>query len=94
MKHILLSIVVVVAYLGLSGCTDSQTQSGTVIKNCTGSYLRFDDNVYKLCNPEIIESYPGGEIITVVLRYDQCTFDFECYLHFPFEEWIEILEIE
>ena len=95
MKIIRYSFFVFVAWLSLSGCTDSQTQTAIVIKNCTGSYLRFEDNDFKICNPEIIESYQRGEGITVKIRYnDQCSYDFECYLHFPFEGSVEILEIE
>lgn len=95
MRIISYSFVVLVAWLSLSGCTDSQTQTAIVKKNCTGSYLRFEDNDFKICNPEIIGSYQGGEIVTVTIRYnDQCSYDFACYLHHPFKGWVEILEIE
>lgn len=95
MRIIHYTFVVLVAWLSLSGCTDSQSQIATVKKNCTGSYLRFEDNEFKICNPEIIETYQGGEIITVTIQYnDQCSYDFACNLEYPFEGWVEILEIE
>lgn len=95
MKIIGYLLFVLVAWLSLSGCTDSQTQTATVFKNCTGSYLRFEDNDFKVCNQEIIESYQKGEVITVSLRHiDQCSYDYACNLYYPFEGWVEVLEIE
>ncbi len=95
MRIIRYSFFALVAWLSISGCTDSQKQTAIVIKNCTGSYLRFQENDFKICNPEIIESQQEGEVITVKLRYiDQCTDDYACNLHYPFEGWVEILEIE
>ena len=95
MQIIRYSFFVVVAWLSLSGCKDSQTQTAIVIKNCTGSYLRFEDNDFKICNPDIMASHPEGEVVIVRLRYnDQCSDDFACNLHYPFEGWVEVLEIE
>lgn len=95
MRIIRYSFFVFVAWLSLSGCTDSQTQTAIVIKNCTGSYLRFEDNDFKICNQEIIESYQEDEVITANLRHiDHCSYDYACNLYYPFEGWVEILEIE
>lgn len=95
MKIIQYSFFVLFAWLSISGCTDSHTQTAIVIKNCTGNYLRYEDNDFKICNQDIIASHPEGDVVIVSIRYnDQCSDDFACNLHYPFAGWVEILEIE
>ena len=48
-------ILIPVVSLLLISCEKERTEKVTVIKDCTGSYLRFDGKDYLICNREKIQ---------------------------------------
>ena len=56
MKVIMLILIPVVSLLLIS-CEKERTEKVTVIKDCRGSYLRFDGKDYLICNREKAEPF-------------------------------------
>jgi hypothetical protein len=73
MKNILL--VVFAMGLGLiTACHKKNYQSVIVIKDCTGSYLRWNSADYKVCNLEAVSNYNNLAVITADFRkISSCT---------------------
>ena len=69
----------------------------TVIKDCTGSYIRFNGNDYHICNVEIVESYDNGtEVKAFFKKKDDCPDSDEivCEMLHNNEGWINVTKIE
>jgi len=46
----------------------------TVIKDCTGSYLKFNDNDYHICNFEILDEFESEtEVEASFNKIESCT---------------------
>jgi len=44
--------------------------TGTIVRDCTGKYLRVAENEdYLICNAEILESKKDGEKVSLVFDY-------------------------
>lgn len=71
-----------------------------VIRDCTGTYVRFDGTDHPVCNSEVLKSIEDGTKIVFNYKYpklNNCD-DFglpHCALAygFPFGDWIKILKI-
>lgn len=69
----------------------------TVIKDCTGSYLRFNDKDYHICNIEIVENYNDGtEVNASFKNIDDCPDNAEivCEMLHNNEGWVEVTKIK
>ncbi len=70
----------------------------TVIKNCTGTYLRFKDKNYKVCNTDITDSYNNSDEVNASFKKIEDCKAFEdliiCALAFEFEDIIDVTKIE
>ncbi|WP_313267238.1 hypothetical protein [Epilithonimonas vandammei] len=45
-------------------------QTGTIVRDCTGTYLRVGENEdYLICNAEILEAKKDGEKVSLVFDY-------------------------
>ena len=71
----------------------------TVIKDCTGAYLRRNGIDYKVCNPEKLSSFQNE--INVSASFKQLTacngstdHAPTCYMIHQFNSWIEIKNIK
>ena len=75
------------------------TKNATVIKDCTGTYLRLNGKDYKVCNIEKVSSYQTGIDISVCFKeLKDCegtgNIVATCYMLHQFESWIEIEHIK
>ncbi len=68
-----------------------------VEKNCTGTYLRISEKVYKVCNYEILDAYEDGDEVNArYKKVNNCTPDPDvviCMMYFPFDGNIEVSSI-
>ena len=69
----------------------------TVIKDCTGSYLRFNGNDYHICNIETVKDYyDGTEVEASFNKIDDCSESDEvvCQMLHKNKGWIKVTKIE
>ena len=74
MKSHLLSLGICSIFLFSCATVRDKLQTGTVVRDCTGTYLRVGENQdYLVCNSEILESKKASEKVTFVYdNADQC----------------------
>jgi hypothetical protein len=92
------SILIIFIILVTSACK-KENKSVTLIRDCTGTYLRFNDKDYKVCNLEKVESIPHGENITasfkkIIKCKGSANEGTVCLLLHTNEGWIEVLSIK
>jgi hypothetical protein len=78
-------------------CSKVNNKNMTVIKDCTGSYLRFNDKDYHICNIETVEYYEdGAEVKASFKKVDDCPDNDEvnCEMLHNNEGWIEVTKIK
>lgn len=76
----------------------SQTMTMTVVRDCTGTYLRNDGKDYQICNVEKIASFADGATVMATFRkLDACNRAVnmvDCYMYHTKESWIEVSKIK
>lgn len=96
MKSILSIFAVVFALTTLSSCDKSKVKM-TVVKDCTGVYLRDNSRDYFVCNDEILENYSAGDKIKVTYdNLEECFGILEpvsCEMAHIYDGKIEVTEI-
>ena len=79
-------------------CSDDIEGEMIVKKDCTGSYLRFNDKDYHICNFEIVDDFEDGtEVKASFTEIGSCSaYDnmFVCDMLHLNEGWIKITKIE
>jgi len=98
MKRIIL-ILFTVFLVALISCNKERNQSATVIKDCTGTYLRIDSKDYHVCNVEATESFVSEQsIIVTYTKIEGCnnpnSKPTECKLLHINEGWIKVKKIK
>jgi len=85
-----LGILVLSSFL-LAGCKKNNKMA-TVIKNCTGYYLRVDGKEYRVCNYMKLNAYSHGISIEVNFKeIKKCDSDqIACQLAYPYESDIRV----
>lgn len=78
-------------------CSKVSNRNMTVIKDCTGSYLRFNGNDYHICNIEsVIDIESGTEVKASFEKSDNCP-DYPvavCEMLHENKGWIHVTKIE
>jgi hypothetical protein len=96
MKKLLL-ITTVAALLTLFSCK-RETNTMTVVKDCTGTYLRIHGKDFKVCNLGKLSSVPAGATVTATLKkIDNCKRledKVVCKMLHPNEGLIEIVKLK
>lgn len=68
-SHIL-SLVIFSTLIFSCATVHDRLQTGTIVRDCTGTYLRVAENEdYLVCNSEILESRKDGEKVSLVYDY-------------------------
>ena len=97
MKKIL-SIITVAFLLTMFSCTKERNKSMTVVKDCTGTYLRMDGKDYHVCNLEKLSSYSDGTKVTATFKkIENCPSSSEtivCKMLHENEGWVEVVKIK
>ena len=94
MTNMFLAIILIII---VTACSKVNNRDMTVIKDCTGSYLRFHGNDYRICNIEIVENYDDGtEVEASFKKIDDCP-DYDeamCEMLHLNEGWINVTKIK
>ena len=57
----------------LLSCSNVNNRNMIVVKDCTGSYLRFNGKDYHICNIETVENYDNGTEVKASFKIiDNC----------------------
>ena len=97
MKKIHLLFVVGILLVTVASCSKVSNKEMTVIKDCTGSYLRFNDKDYHICNVESVINYESGtEVKASFERINNCPEDtaVTCDMLHINEGWVRVTNIE
>lgn len=67
----------------------------TVVRDCTGTYLRFNEKDYNVCNLEKVSSFPNGILVTATFKkIKNCTGGAICHMYHENEGWIQVEKIK
>ncbi len=96
MKKSLL-ITTIAVLLTLFSCK-RETNTMTVVKDCTGTYLRIHGKDFKVCNLGKLSSVPAGATVTATLKkIDNCKSLDDRFFFMMFHEnegWVEIVKLK
>lgn len=97
MKKIFL-ISITIFLLTMIGCKKEFNDRVTVIRDCTGTYLRLDGKDYKICNYEIVASFENNETITATFKmnknsYCEAQHRTTCAMFHENEGWIDVSKV-
>ena len=97
-NQIVFSILLTLAAM-FSSCKKELNQKVTVIRDCTGTYLRLDGKDHQVCNLEKVASFSDGATARATFRkISECNGlagdTFVCKMLHPNEGWIEVSKIE
>ncbi len=92
-------IATVFFLLTIFACKKECHETTTVVKDCTGTYLRWDGKDYRVCNLEKVVSFANGETVTATFkRINNCNGsgdeEIVCAMVHANEGWIEVKKIE
>ena len=95
----LICIAMSIVFLSFFSCKKTSTESMTVLKNCTGVYLRFENKIYHVCNPEMVSSFGDGTSVTATFRkIKECNGSAKdaivCMMVFRNDGWVEVEQIK
>lgn len=69
-----ITILLVAILTTFISCSKVNDKNMIVIKDCTGSYLRFEGNDYHICNIEMVENYDSWtEVEASFKKIDECS---------------------
>lgn len=82
-----------------SSCKKETNQTVTVIRDCTGTYLRLNGKDYHVCNLGKVTSFPTGTTVTATFKKltecnDSDNTAAVCYMLHENEGWIEVTKIK
>lgn len=98
MKKLMFTSASIVMFT-LMSCKKESGKKMTVVKDCTGSYLRLDGKDYHVCNLEKTNPFPNGTAVTVSFKkISKCTGSaadqIVCAMLHDSEGWIEVASIK
>lgn len=97
MKTMLLPAVVF-SFLTLFACNKERCDNMTVVRDCTGTYLRVDQKDYHVCNTEKLASFSdGAQVKASFKKVKDCPArekEIVCMMYHANEGWIEVKKIE
>lgn len=95
--QIVTNVSIVLSFLVVSSCSRS-TYKVLIVKDCTGSYIQWNNKDYRICNPELTDDRANGSRLRVNFhRQSSCPLDTNqqiCALYHPTEGYVKIVEIK
>lgn len=81
-----------------ASCKKQDLEKMTVVKDCTGTYLKYEGKDYHVCNLQKLESYADGDLVNAnFIQIKECNGsandEIVCYMLHPNEGWIEVQRI-
>jgi len=94
-------VVLLILIIILPSCNRKYSQSASIVRDCTGTYLRWKDADYYVVNDETTDKFDDAEEVKVTFKdvtknADKLTFENEssCMLYHAIEGFVEIKKIE
>ena len=80
----------------ITSCSKITSEEVEIVKDCTGSYLKFNNKDYHICNEEIVNGFNNGDIVEASFRrIDECNNTGAiCMMAHKNEGWIKVTKIE
>ena len=80
-------------------CKKAMDKTTVFIKDCTGSYLRYDGKDYHICNTEMTTGLSSGDTVLAIFnRIKECTGTAKngiiCMMYHANEGWIQVESIK
>jgi hypothetical protein len=97
MRTIQIILVLFTLTFFVSSCDKVNNVEVTVIKDCTGSYLRYEGKDFHICNIETVENIQNETVINASFKKaEKCNTDTlaVCMMYHKNEGWIEVIEIK
>jgi len=97
MKALKLIFVLFTLSFLLSSCEKVANVEVTVIKDCTGSYFRYEGKDFHICNIETVKDIKNETVIKASFKKAQkCNADTlaVCMMYHENEGWIEVTDIK
>lgn len=94
-SYMRLTMLIVILITTLSGCK-KDTTGMTVVKDCTGTYLRRDSKDYQVCNTEKTEAFANGATVEAAFeKTGSCPADtgVSCMMLHESAGWIKVTKI-
>ena len=93
-----IALIALVCMSSSCASTKIKQESVKLVRDCTGTYLRFNEKDYKVCNLNKVSDYSDGQMVTASFRKsDQCTDksqpDMVCMMYHENEGWIQVTDI-
>jgi hypothetical protein len=60
MKNRVIATAFLIAIVFLSSCKKDNAEEVKVVRDCTGTYLRWNEKDYQVCNLEKVATYPDN----------------------------------
>lgn len=97
MKNIIHLLIVIL--LIFSSCKKDSYTNATVIKNCTGTYLKVLDQTYQICNANKTSSFENEQKVLARFTFTKaCSNDAPisatCYMLYYSDGWINIIDLK
>ena len=86
-SRLTITFFILTVALFLTTCKKEKNQTVTVVRDCTGTYLRFDSKDYSVCNPDKVASFSDGTTVTATFRkVDECNYPYTaCMMVHPYD---------
>lgn len=95
-----ISVFIISIFVLLLACEkNTSNQNVTVIRDCTGTYIRYQEKDYQVCNINIISQYVDGQVIKATFnKINSCdnpdvTGAIICMMYHENEGWVEITSV-
>lgn len=78
-------------------CTKVADKDMLVIRDCTGTYLQYDEKDYHVCNADVLLAYDSGDEVNASFeKIDDCNQNGQitCEMFHQNEGWIKVTEVE
>ncbi|MGB0932777.1 MAG: hypothetical protein ACPGU5_00750 [Lishizhenia sp.] len=93
----IVGIILIVCTL-LFACDKSKKKTGTVTRDCTGTYVTIIDKDYRVCNLEVLSNYEiGSSVLIEYTEISECQIQdslIVCAMYHENEGWIEITDVK
>lgn len=98
-KSILILTSLILCILTFSQCKKELDQTATIIRDCTGVYLRIQGEDFQVCNIEKVVSYKNGDVVKVDFsRIKECKGTAKdvvvCYMLHENQGWVQVHQIQ
>ena len=92
-------LAVLFIILSSFSCKKGNNVDATVIRDCTGTYLRINSSDYKVCNKSKLAKFEDGEAVNAtfkVVTEGKCEADEDivCMMYHEFKEKIVVTKVE